>query len=65
MAITKTERKERIKMRIRKRLSGSGDAPRLAVFRSNHDIYAQLIDDVKGVTLAAASSRDKDIAGKK
>jgi large subunit ribosomal protein L18 len=65
MAITKTERRDRIKMRIRKRLSGTTAAPRLAVFRSNNEIYAQLIDDVKGVTILAASSRDKDIAGKK
>lgn len=65
MAITKTERRERIKMRIRKRVSGTTAAPRLAVFRSNAAIYAQVIDDVKGVTLASASSRDKDIAGKK
>ena len=48
--------RHRIHARIRKRLSGTGDRPRLAVFRSNKHIYAQLIDDAKGVTIAAAGS---------
>ena len=48
--------RHRIHGRIRKRLSGTGDRPRLAVFRSNKHIYAQLIDDAKGVTIAAAGS---------
>lgn len=65
MAITKIERRSRIKMRIRKRLSGVTTSPRLSVFRSNKEIYAQIIDDTKGVTVTAASSRDKDLAGKK
>ena len=43
-------------------VSGTGSKPRLAVFRSNKEIYAQVVDDVSGKTLAAASSRDKDIA---
>src|ERR1051326_3875570 len=50
----------RIHERIRKRLSGSQVRPRLAVFRSNKHIYAQIIDDSKGSTLTAASSRDVD-----
>lgn len=65
MAITKENRRKRIQMRIRKRLSGTPTAPRLSVFRSNKEIYAQIIDDVKGVTLIAASSREKSIAGQK
>ena len=50
----------RIHERIRKRLSGSPERPRLAIFRSNKHIYAQIIDDSKGATLTAASSRDAD-----
>ncbi|MDB9755313.1 50S ribosomal protein L18 [Winogradskyella sp.] len=61
MALTKNERRLRIKSRIRKVVSGTTDRPRLAVFRSNKEIYAQVVDDVTGKTLAAASSRDKDI----
>ncbi len=62
MALSKTERRNRIKNRIRKVVSGVPSRPRLAVFRSNNEIYAQLIDDVNGKTLAAASSRDKEIS---
>lgn len=65
MALSKTERRQRIKNRIRKVISGTAEKPRLAVFRSNKEIYAQLVDDVNGVTLVAASSRDKEIAGSK
>lgn len=65
MGLSKTERKQRIKRRIRKVSFGTAKKPRLSVFRSNKEIYAQLIDDNSGVTLAAASSRDKDIAGQK
>lgn len=61
MALTKNERRLRIKSRIRKVVSGTETRPRLAVFRSNKEIYAQVVDDVTGKTLAAASSRDKDI----
>jgi large subunit ribosomal protein L18 len=56
MAGKNRERRERIKMGVRKKISGTNDRPRLSVFRSNTGIYAQIIDDVKGVTLAAASS---------
>jgi large subunit ribosomal protein L18 len=61
----KTLRRQNIRYRIRKKVSGSNVRPRLSIFRSNADIYAQLIDDANGVTLAAASSRDKDIAAQK
>ncbi|MCK5815555.1 MAG: 50S ribosomal protein L18 [Flavobacteriaceae bacterium] len=62
MALSKLERRQRIKYRIRKIVSGTASKPRLSVFRSNKEIYAQLIDDVSGTTLAAVSSRDKAIA---
>jgi large subunit ribosomal protein L18 len=57
--------RKKIHYRIRKRVSGVASKPRLSVYRSNGDIYAQLIDDDNGHTLAAASSRDKDIAAQK
>jgi large subunit ribosomal protein L18 len=56
MATTKTSRREKIKKSIRKKISGSSEAPRLSVFRSNKEIYAQIIDDGRGITLASASS---------
>lgn len=62
---TRVQRRQKIRHRIRKKIAGEGQKPRLSVFRSNRDIYVQLIDDVKGVTLAAASSREKDIAAQK
>lgn len=61
MALSKLQRRIRIKHRIRKIVSGSATKSRLVVFRSNKEIYAQLIDDVAGKTLAAVSSRDKDM----
>jgi large subunit ribosomal protein L18 len=61
MALTKSERRQRIKFRIRKIVSGTAAQPRLSVFRSNKEIYAQIIDDVNGKTLLAASSRDKGV----
>lgn len=51
--------------RVRNRISGTAERPRLNVFRSNTHIYAQIIDDVAGVTLASASSNDKAIVGTK
>jgi large subunit ribosomal protein L18 len=57
--------RKKIHYRIRKRVVGVASKPRLSVYRSNGDIYAQLIDDDNGNTLAAASSRDKDIAAQK
>ncbi len=65
MSLTKNERRIRIKHRIRKKLSGSNEKPRLSVFRSNKQIYAQLVDDLSGKTLLAVSSLDKSIAGNK
>ena len=62
MSLTKSERRQRIKFRIRKRLSGSGDIPRMTVFRSNKQIYVQLVDDVTGQTLVSASSKEKEVA---
>ncbi|KVV13923.1 50S ribosomal protein L18 [Flavobacterium sp. TMP13] len=61
MSLTKSDRRQRIKFRIRKTISGSAAKPRLSVFRSNKEIYAQLIDDVNGITILAASSREKEI----
>ncbi len=61
MSLTKPERRQRIRFRIRKTISGTATNPRLSVFRSNKEIYAQLIDDVNGVTILAASSREKEI----
>jgi large subunit ribosomal protein L18 len=63
--MSKLIQRQKIRYRIRKKVSGTAQNPRLSVFRSNAEIYAQLIDDVTGVTLAAASSRDKDIAAQK
>ena len=65
MALTKNERRTRIKQRVRKIVSGTADRPRMSIFRSNKQIYAQLIDDVSGVTLVAASSGDKSVAEQK
>ncbi|HHC78688.1 MAG TPA: 50S ribosomal protein L18 [Flavobacteriia bacterium] len=65
MALSKLERRQRIKHRIRKIVSGDATRPRLSVFRSNKEINAQLIDDVAGTTIVAASSREKSIASKK
>jgi large subunit ribosomal protein L18 len=65
MAVTKEFRRNRIKMRIRKVVSGTAERPRLTVFRSNKGIYAQLIDDSNGVTIAASSSKQKDINAQK
>lgn len=56
MAINKSNRRLRIKRGIRKKISGTAEKPRLSVFKSNKGIYAQLIDDINGHTLAFASS---------
>jgi large subunit ribosomal protein L18 len=68
MSLTKLERRYRIKSRIRKIVSGTAERPRMNVFRSNKQISVQLIDDLNGITLVAASSKDKsftDAAGTK
>jgi large subunit ribosomal protein L18 len=54
--VTKTDRRNKIKMRVRGKISGTTERPRLTVFRSNKQIYAQVIDDLTGKTLVAASS---------
>jgi large subunit ribosomal protein L18 len=64
MSLTKSDRRQRIKFRIRKIVSGTATKPRLSVFRSNKEIYAQLVDDVNGTTILAASSRDKGVDAK-
>lgn len=66
--INKTEmdakviRRQKIRYRTRKKIAGTPERPRLSVFRSNADTYVQLIDDVNGVTIASASTKDKDVA---
>ncbi len=66
MAINKKEyRRKRIKNRIRRIVSGTPTRPRMSVFRSNRDIYVQVIDDVAGVTLVSASSKLPEITGQK
>lgn len=62
MALTKLARRARIKMRVRKTVKGTAQQPRLSVFRSNKHITVQLIDDLRGATICAAASFDKDIA---
>lgn len=63
MALTKSERRLRIRRRIRKVVTGTAAKPRLSVFRSNKEIYAQLIDDVNQQTLLSFSSRSKEVEG--
>jgi len=62
MALKKQERRIRIKHRIRKRLSGNEQKPRMTVFRSNKQIYVQIVDDIQGKTLISASSLAKEVA---
>ncbi len=62
---SKVSARRKIRYRIRKKISGSAAKPRLSVYRSNKDIYVQLIDDANGVTLASASSRQADITAQK
>lgn len=61
MALTKVEKRIRIKRRVRGKISGSAELPRLSVFKSNKEIYAQLVDDKDGRTLVSASSREKGV----
>ena len=62
MSSVKSDRRLRIKRRIRKNISGTTSRPRLTVFRSNKQIYAQLIDDVNGNTIVSSSSAEKEIS---
>jgi large subunit ribosomal protein L18 len=63
-ALNKISRRIKIKQRIRKKISGTASEPRLTVFRSNKKIYAQIIDDINGVTLASAFSEEKNKGSK-
>lgn len=65
MAINKEQRRQKIKSRVRKNIFGTAERPRLSVFKSNKEIYAQVIDDAKGVTLASASSLTKGVVSGK
>ena len=58
---TKKDTKERIRLRQRKRISGTSERPRLAIFRSNSHIYAQVIDELAGTTVASASSSESSL----
>lgn len=58
MTTSKELRRKKVKLRVRKKVFGTAENPRMSVFRSNKEIYAQLIDDVRGVTILSASSRD-------
>ena len=58
MTQSKKDSRQRVRYAIRKKVSGTSERPRLAIFRSNKDIYAQVIDDVNGNTLASASSKE-------
>ena len=62
MALSKIERRRRSHYRIRKHVNGTAERPRLVVFRSNKQIYVQVVDDEQGVTLVAAASNDKALA---
>lgn len=64
MALTKQERRYRIKWRIRKHIKGTAEKPRMSVFRSNKQIYVQFIDDLASKTLLAVCSRNKELAEK-
>jgi large subunit ribosomal protein L18 len=65
MAVSKQERREKIKFKLRKNIKGSAQMPRLSVYRSNSEIYAQLVDDKGGKTLLAVGSVDKSIQSSK
>ncbi len=62
MALSRIERRRRIHYRIRKHVNGTAERPRMCVFRSNKQIYVQVIDDRQGKTLVAAASNDKELA---
>ena len=65
MSLTKSDRRNKIQRKIRKNIIGTPTSPRLSVFRSNKEIYAQIIDDQSGKTIVAASSREKEIIEEK
>ncbi|XCI75677.1 MAG: 50S ribosomal protein L18 [Flavobacteriales bacterium] len=61
MSLTKNERRTKIKFRVHKKIFGVAGRPRISIFKSNKEIYAQVIDDTKGITLVSASSKEKGI----
>ena len=61
MIDSKKDKRQKVRFKIRKKVSGTKDMPRLAVFRSNKEIYAQLVNDVDGSTIVSVSSRNKEI----
>ena len=65
MALSKTEKRQKIKRRVRRNIFGTAEKPRLSVYRSNKEIYAQIIDDNSGVTIVSASSRGEKVEGTK
>ncbi len=65
MAVSKQDRRTKIKLKLRKTIKGTTQAPRLSVYRSNAEIYAQLVDDKGGKTLLAVGSVDKSISSAK
>ena len=65
MIKSKKYSRRKVRYAIRNKVSGTSEKPRLAVFRSNKQIYVQLINDLEGITLASASSRDKSLEGTK
>jgi large subunit ribosomal protein L18 len=68
MALNKIEKRNKIRTRVRSKIKGTADRPRLSVFKSNKGIYAQVINDEEGVTIASASTNDKvmaDVTGNK
>ncbi len=65
MAFSKIDRRNKIKRRIRKHINGTAERPRMTIFRSNKQIYAQLVDDISNKTLMSVSSLSKDAAGEK
>ncbi len=62
MALNKQERRIKIKLKLRKKINGTASSPRLNVYRSNAEIYAQLVDDKAGKTLLAVGSNDKSVS---
>ena len=62
--INRKEQRERRHARVRRKVSGTAECPRLCVYRSNSNVYAQIIDDVKGITLVSASTLDKEVKTK-
>ena len=65
MALNRIERRRRIHYRIRKHVNGTAERPRMVVFRSNKQIYVQVINDLEGKTLVAAASNDKALAAER